>query len=311
MTQSGKRESRNALMFGFPPARGQGLDARLRGHDGKNSSTDELTVQPAAQDVLFICVYQIAFFLSVDSRIFSISTKWEICPLGKEIEPPPPEDARRIETTELLKRQWLSKNVFEIQLGRPESFAFEAGQTIRFIHKSIERHYSLLSVPDDPFLSLCVYHISNGQFSPILADAEIGTRFKFSGPHGYFTFKPSSRPAVFVACGTGIAPFVSMSRSGVTDFMLLHEVQRVEDLYYQNVFHKIASNYVPCLLQAAPADPSPPGAFHGDAAGYLIKNLQPGSYDFYLCGEREMIRGVTLLVDERFAGSYVYTEVFY
>jgi len=231
--------------------------------------------------------------------------------LGKELEPPPPEDARRIETTELLKRQWLSKNAFEIQLSRPASFAFEAGQTIRFIHQSIERYYSLLSTPDDPFLALCVYHIPKGLFSPILADSEIGTRFKFSGPHGYFTFKPSSRPAVFVASGTGVAPFVSMGRSGVTEFKLLHEVEGVEDLYYQNLFHKITSNYVPCLLKAAPPDLLPSGAFIGDAAGYLIKNLPPGSYDFYLCGEREMIRGVTLLADERFAGSYVYTEVFY
>ena len=102
-----------------------------------------------------------------------------------------------------------------------------------------------------------------------------------------------------------------MGRSGVTDFMLLHEVTRVEDLYYQNRFQKITSNYVPCLLEAVPSDPSPPGAFLGDAASYLIQNLLPGSYDFYLCGEREMIRGVTLLVDERFVGSYVYTEVFY
>jgi len=112
--------------------------------------------------------------------------------LGKEIEPSPPQDARTVETTELLKRHWLSKNVFEIELSRPASL-----------------------------------------------------------------------------------------------------------------------NYVPCLLEAASADPSPPGAFFGGAASYLIKNLQPGSYDFYLCGEREMIRGVTLLVDERYAGSYVYTEVFY
>jgi benzoate/toluate 1,2-dioxygenase reductase subunit len=51
--------------------------------------------------------------------------------------------------------------------------------------------------------------------------------------------------------------------------------------------------------------------FNGDAASYLIKNLQPGLHDFYLCGEREMIRGVTLLADERFVGSYVYTEVYY
>ena len=231
--------------------------------------------------------------------------------MGKEIEPYPPEEARSIETTELLKRQWLSENVFEIQLSRPASFVFEAGQTICFIHRSIERYYSLLSAPDDQFLSLCIYNVPGGQFSPVLADAEIGARFKFSGPHGYFTFKPSSRPAVFVASGTGIAPFVSMSRSGVTGFILLHEVTRVEDLYYQETIKKVTSNYVACLPEPGSSESSLPDAFKGSAAGYLVKNLAPGIYDFYLCGEREMIRGVTLLVDENFAGSHVYTEVFY
>jgi hypothetical protein len=32
---------------------------------------------------------------------------------------------------------------------------------------------------------------------------------------------------------------------------------------------------------------------------------------FYLCGRREMIREVTLLVDEKFAGSFLFTEPFY
>ena len=231
--------------------------------------------------------------------------------MENEIESSSPKDAPKIETTELLKRQWLSKNAFEIQLSRPASFAFEAGQTIRFIHQSIERYYSLLSAPDDPFLSLCIYNVPGGQFSPLLADAEIGARFKISGPHGYFTFKPSSRQAVFVACGPGIAPFVSMSRSGVADFMLLHEAARVEDLYYQNAIQEVTSNYVPCILESGTPDHSSTGAFKGNTASYLIQNLQPGIYDFYLCGEREMIREVTLLVDERYAGSHVYTEVFY
>ena len=156
-----------------------------------------------------------------------------------------------------------------------------------------------------------MYHVPTGQFSPILADAEIGTRFQFSGPHGYFTFKPSSRQAVFIASGVGIVPFVSMARSGVSDFLLLHEVEQLEELYYQDILHQAGSKYIPCLLRGTPPDPLPPDFFNGDASSYLIKNLQPGRYDFYLCGEREMIRGVTLLADERFVGSHVYTEVFY
>jgi hypothetical protein len=44
---------------------------------------------------------------------------------------------------------------------------------------------------------------------------------------------------------------------------------------------------------------------------YLQKNLAPGEYDFYLCGRREMIHDVTLLIDERFEGSLIYTEIYY
>lgn len=225
--------------------------------------------------------------------------------------PAPPGNPGAIQTVELLQRRWLTKNAFEIELTRPPSMAFKAGQTICFIHETMERYYSLLSTPDDPTLTLCVYYVPQGSFSPVLAEAKIGTHFNVSGPHGYFTHKSSTRPVVFVASGTGIAPFVSMSRSGVTDFILLHEAARVEELYYQDLFRKMTSKYIPCLLQAPPTDISPPGAFLGDAASYLIKNLPPASYDFYLCGEREMIRGVTLLVDERFPGSLVYREVFY
>ena len=231
--------------------------------------------------------------------------------MGKKPVSATPENPGPIQTVELLKRRWLTKNVFEIELTRPPSLEFKAGETVRFIHESMERYYSLLSAPDDPTLVLCVYYVPRGNFSPVLADAQIGTPFSVTGPHGYFTFNRSERSPVFVATGTGIAPFVSMGRSGVADFIMLHEVEFAEDLYYQELFRKIASNYVPCLLKPSAADPSPPGTFHGNAAGFLRKNLAPASYDFYLCGEREMIRGVTLLVDERFPGSRVYTEVFY
>ena len=216
-----------------------------------------------------------------------------------------------VQSVELLQRRWLSENAFEIELTRPPAFKFKAGQTICFIHESMQRYYSLLSVPDDPTLTLCVYHVPRGSFSPVLADAEIGTPFNITGPHGYFTFNRSERAPVFVATGTGIAPFVSMGRSGITDFILLHEVELAADLYYQDLFRKIASNYVPCLLESHSAGPSPPGVFQGNAAGFIKKNLPPASYDFYLCGEREMTREVTLLADEHFPGSYVFKEVFF
>jgi ferredoxin-NADP reductase len=153
--------------------------------------------------------------------------------------------------------------------------------------------------------------VAAGLFSPVLAAADIGTLFSFTGPHGYFIFQPSPRPPVFVATGTGVAPFVSMSRAGLTGFTILHGVRKADELFYQAEFRVAAGLYVPCLSHAPLESALPPGGYRGLVTGYLRGNLAPGAYDFYLCGRREMIRDVTLLVDERFPECRIYTEIFY
>jgi ferredoxin-NADP reductase len=211
----------------------------------------------------------------------------------------------------LVDRRWLTKKAFEIEFTRPPSFEFNAGQTIRFVHGDIERYYSIISSPDEPRLSFCIRHIQQGAFSPILAGAEIGTRFNLTGPHGYFTFKPSRRPPIFVATGTGIAPFVSMGRVGVRDFTLLHGVGTPEDLYYHSFFSKMKASYVPCISAPIASTQPPPSMFQGKVSRYIRKVLKRREYDFYLCGREEMTRDVTLLVDKYFPESLVYIEVFF
>jgi ferredoxin-NADP reductase len=129
-----------------------------------------------------------------------------------------------------------------------------------------------------------------------------------SGPHGYFTFKPSPRPAIFVATGTGVAPFVSMARAGTKGFTLLHGVKRAEDLFYRDLLSASAQRYMACLSEDASADPT---VFAGRVTRHLERQVPPGACDFYLCGRSEMIRDVTWLVDDRFPGSRVYSEIFF
>ena len=210
--------------------------------------------------------------------------------------------------SELIERRWLSNKTFEITLSKPEHFEYLSGQCLRLIHDGVERDYSLVTAPTDPNLALCIRNIQGGILSPGLSKAPVGSRFNFNGPHGYFTFRPSTRPAVFVATGTGLAPFVSMARSGVTGFTLLHGVTSTADMYYASVIQSTAKHYIPCLSET---DKSSVEFFQGRVTDYLQQNLTPGRYDFYLCGRREMIRDVTFLVDERFAGSFIFTEVFY
>jgi len=226
---------------------------------------------------------------------------------------PPGSDESRgvVYASELLHRRWLSKKAFEIGLSRPAGFEFRAGQSIRIIYGSHERYYSLVTAVDDQALAICVRHIPGGLFTPVLAEAEPGTRFQFTGPHGYFIFRPSQRPAVFAATGTGIAPFVAMARSGVCGFTLLHGVRTTDELYYQQVFRGIPATYLPCLSgETAIAGPVT-GACAGKVTRYIKNHLVRCPHDFYLCGRQEMIRDATLLADEYFPGSYVYAEVFF
>jgi NAD(P)H-flavin reductase len=216
-----------------------------------------------------------------------------------------------IYTTRLLKRRWLSENTFEIELTRPDSFDFTPGQHIRFVQGSTEKEYSLISVPSDSTLSLLIRNMKQGKFSSFLATAQIGTRFSFTGPHGYLTFQASNRLPVFVATGTGIAPFISMTRSGVSGFILLHGGRVPSDLYYTSFLQSVGQQYIPCLSRMHGQPLASYNGFRGRVTEYLEKYLPIKRYDFYLCGLREMIRDATFVIDERFPDSFLKTEVFY
>jgi NAD(P)H-flavin reductase len=230
-----------------------------------------------------------------------------IFPGGNELAAQQTTGATRY-TAELLERSWISNNAFEIKLTRPPTFQFEPGQRIRLIHEDIKRDYSLISAQGGSVLELCIRHIPGGAYTPMLGDTRIGERLGFSGPHGYFLFYPSGRPAVLIATGTGIAPFCAMARSGLKGFTLLHGVRSSAEQYYATLFQAQAKLYVACI--SADTRPSPE-RYRGRITDYLKNMLPVDAYDFYLCGRSEMIRDAITIIDDRFKGSLVYTEIFY
>ena len=211
----------------------------------------------------------------------------------------------------LEETRWLSARAFEVRLSRPEDFSFRAGQHIRLRCEGLERDYSQISGPEDAHLALCIRHVPGGALTPHLAARGAGSELVFAGPHGHFVFRPSDRPVVFVATGTGIAPFAAMVRAGVRDFLLLHGARDPEELYYEALFRGAATEVVPCLTGRGLTDRPFPDAFFGRVTAYIERKLPRQAYDFYLCGREEMIRDVTLLVDETFPGSRIYSEIFF
>ncbi len=92
---------------------------------------------------------------------------------------------------------------------------------------------------------------------------------------------------------------------------MLHGVRAPSELYYGELFRSVSKRYVPCLSGIAADEGLPGEAFRGRVTEYLKNRLEPGVYDFYLCGRSEMVRDVIFLVDELLPGSLVYTEIFH
>jgi len=219
-------------------------------------------------------------------------------------EPPP-----TIELTVTSTRK-LTEATVEIRFRRPAGFSFLPGQRIRIRHRSLCRDYSLTGGTEAPELAICVRRIPNGQLTPTLTETEAGERWRASGPLGYFTFQPSERPAIFVATGTGIAPFVAYANSGLRDFVCLHGVRSPDELYYRDILLGAAQRYVPCLSRPT-TDPVVRPAHFGRVTDVLRQWPAGREIDFYLCGNGAMVRDALALIDERFPGGRVYTEPFF
>ena len=104
---------------------------------------------------------------------------------------------------------------FEVPEHLRETFAFRPGQylTLRmFVDGGEERRsYSFSSAPGNAALSFLVRDIPRGMMSTWLREAAApGTPMEFTGPAGSFFLREVKRPLLFLAGGTGLAPFLSM-----------------------------------------------------------------------------------------------------
>ena len=128
------------------------------------------------------------------------------------------------------------------------------------------------------------------------------------GPVGKFgldTKKAETHKHVFIASGTGIAPFHSMVKSyPELDYQVIHGVRYANEAYEKEHYEK--NKYVLC----ASRDTS------GDFKGRLTEYLKQTDFDknstFYLCGNSDMIfDSMEILKDKGFDRDNVNVEVYF
>src|ERR1700722_11075464 len=194
----------------------------------------------------------------------------------------------------------------EFEMQTAPRFGFVAGQWLSFKTKKadgeeITRAYSIASPPqDDNKFALCLNRVQDGFMSNFLCDMKGGDEIACQGPFGDFILRPPMRDTVFIATGTGIAPFRSMIRWLLADesrhqekqLWLLFGNRYEKDVYYHEEFLDLAHrhsnfNYLPTLSSGG-------AQWHG-LRGYVqqhVPAIVENRLDMqaYICGLDKMVK---------------------
>jgi ferredoxin-NADP reductase len=176
-------------------------------------------------------------------------------------------------TARLIRRIRLSEysRHLEFEIESVPRFGFVAGQWLSLRHTNAEgqeitRAYSIASAPsEDNRFALCLNRVQAGFMSNFLCDMKEGDTIACQGPFGNFILRPPMRDTIFIATGTGIAPFRSMlhwllaeeSRHQGKQLYLLFGNRTENDIYYQEEFLGLAEEhanlrYWPILSRGSP-----------------------------------------------------------
>jgi len=131
----------------------------------------------------------------------------------------------------LLRNDEIASGVF--LLGVQRRHDFKPGQTVKVgLDDDLPpRIYSICSGNQEDELRILFNIKEDGALTPRLARLKPGDAVWVSEPGG--TFIGTTDPAVWIATGTGIAPFYSMLCSGMAeDKILLHGVRRADQFYF-------------------------------------------------------------------------------
>jgi ferredoxin--NADP+ reductase len=171
---------------------------------------------------------------------------------------------------------------------------------------AINREYSIYSGENDPYLEFFVRRVDDGILTPRLARLQKGDSVYVAGPFGAFCIDEPRRsaPFVFVATGTGVAPFHSFIRSyPALDYRLYWGVRHESDL-------TVLSDYDEERVRTCVSRSSSQPTEHVTDA--LAADELSASAFYYLCGNRSMIIDVTKqLRDKGVPGGNIFMETFF
>ncbi len=235
---------------------------------------------------------------------------------------------KREDDSDSLARFWV----------RPDGEAahFEPGQYMTIgvyaDEKLYQRPYSVASAPEatgEQGYEFYVRLVPILRFTTLLWRLPVDHQMRMIGPKGRFMLEPDDdRTHLFISTGTGVAPFIAMTRQLMHDgkprkTVMLHGCSYQDELGYREMLEDLERNsdypmtYVPTISR--PADPRNAGwtGFTGRAEHVVAdvckaQGLEPDTTVVYLCGNPEMIINTeTVLMDAGYPEFHVKKELYW
>lgn len=186
-----------------------------------------------------------------------------------------------------------------VALARPMSFLPGQYVNVSVPGAAMSRAYSFSSAPGAAEASFLIRNLPGGVMSSYLAErAAAGDALTLTGPMGAFYLRPITRPQVWLAGGTGLAPFLSMleqvaAQGSAHPITLYYAVTRSADLVELDRLTALAGRIPQLRVLTIIAAADEAHERKGFVTDHLTAgDLVDGDCDVYLCGPPPMVDAV-------------------
>jgi phytoene dehydrogenase-like protein/NAD(P)H-flavin reductase len=209
----------------------------------------------------------------------------------------------------LVAKTAVTPSTWRLDFQLDEPIRFAPGQYVQLRVAPFEwRDYSIAAAADKR-LTLLVSTRTGGDGSLFAEAVAPGAATEFEGPFGGYRLERNAHRKVFVATGTGVAPFLPMFKAMATEGGL-----DAAELYFGC---RTAADDLTRLLAPAPRtfvcasrDDASDVAVHGRVTRALADlAFDPATTDFYVCGSAAMVADCRAIL-ERAGAQRIFAELF-
>lgn len=135
----------------------------------------------------------------------------------------------------LTRKEYINPNLFKIFFDR-KNLEFIPGQhfSLSIPGKSINREYSSYTSMRDKEIGFLIRRVEGGIMTNLLDNMEIGDGLNIYGPYGSFILSQdqiNNKQIIFIASGTGLAPFFCIKESyNLKNYKLFLGIRKIIDI---------------------------------------------------------------------------------